>query len=104
MNQYPETLDDEEGGEKPNELRPGDSVSVLVSTRYNPTGTKLILTNMTHEELVALREIWEHAFDLAEPVVVERDRVAREAFERGDDSNERVYRAPPAKVVRRRQE
>ncbi len=61
-----------------------------------------------HESLVVLDEVaLDRAVVLrpaAEPVVAERDRVAKEAFDNGDDSNERVYRAPPTKVVRRRKE
>jgi hypothetical protein len=105
VSEYDEVVEDEEGGEKPNDLRPGKSISVLMGTNFgNRAGLKWILTNFTHAELMAVREIFNLACDLAEPVVLERDRLAQEAFENGDDSHARVYRSPPTKVVRRRQE
>lgn len=104
VSEYDEVVVDEEGRERPNPHRPGKSISLMMASSHARSGLKWILTNFTHEELMALSEIFNLACDLAEPVVLERDRLAREAFENGDDSHERVYRSPPTKVVRRRQE
>jgi hypothetical protein len=61
------------------------------------------LTACTLAELMAVRELFTLAIDLAEPVVTHRDEVAREAQEAGDDAYSRFYRQAPEVVVRRRQ-
>lgn len=58
------------------------------------------LSNLTMEELTAFKKFWELAFELAEPVVTERDRLAAEALERGDDSHPRIFRQKPVFAVR----
>lgn len=58
------------------------------------------LTALTHEEFLALKEFWERVFELVEPVVIERDRVAQDAYEAGDDSFARIYRQVPQLVFR----
>lgn len=60
------------------------------------------LTSLTSEELVALRELFNTALDWAEPVVAQRDKEARIAWENGDDSHARNYRALPTVVYRKR--
>jgi hypothetical protein len=58
------------------------------------------LTALTHEELLAMRELFNFAFDLAEPVILLRDRIAQDAFDKGDDSFIRVYRQAPQLIIR----
>lgn len=60
------------------------------------------LSAMTAAELEVLRDFFNLAFDLADPVTRERDKVAHEAFEQGDDSYARVYRGVPEFVKRQR--
>lgn len=59
-------------------------------------------TALTHEEFVLLKQFFDILFELAEPVVLERDRVAQDAAAEGDDSFARLYRAVPRLVVRER--
>lgn len=82
----------------------GDSVylSITVPGRTRPLTWDL--TGMTTEELEATRKFFDHLFDLADPVVRERDRVADEAHSEGDDSYDRVYRELPTLVTRQRKE
>lgn len=58
------------------------------------------LSAMTAAELEVMRDFFNLAFDLADPVTRERDKVAHEAFEQGDDSFARVYRGLPDFVKR----
>src|SRR5690606_6161238 len=60
------------------------------------------LTALTHEEFVLFKEIVTMALDMAEPIILERDRKAQHAFDNGDDSFARVYRQVPRLVVRQR--
>jgi hypothetical protein len=57
---------------------------------------------MTADELEATRQFFNYLFDLADPVVRERDKVANAAFEKGDDSYVRVYRPVPQFIKRER--
>lgn len=59
---------------------------------------------MTTEELQATRQFFDHLFDLADPVVRERDKVADDAYSKGDDSYSRSYRQLPQLVIREREE
>lgn len=59
---------------------------------------------MTEVELKATREFFTHLFDLADPIVRERDKVAHDANDQGDDSYVRVYRDLPQFVIREREE
>lgn len=105
ISQYEEMVEDEETGEKyRNPMRPGSAVVAHFKTNFgNKALIKFILTNMTAEELEAFQYIFNHAVELARPVVEERDRIAREALESGaDDHHERVYRSPPTRIVRER--
>lgn len=58
------------------------------------------LSSLTEEELKATKAMFDLAFELAEPVVKHRDKVAQDALAEGDDSYTRVYRAVPVYVVR----
>lgn len=61
------------------------------------------LTGMTSKELEATRQFFEHTFNLVDPIIRERDRLADHAFETtGDDSFTRLYRAIPQFVTRQR--
>jgi hypothetical protein len=58
------------------------------------------LSDHTEEELKYLKEILDIAFYLAIPVAQERDRVAREALDAGDDAFARLYRGVPQLFIR----
>jgi hypothetical protein len=60
----------------------------------------LDLTALTHEEFLAFKKFWTWLMDEVEPVVIERDRVAHNAYEAGDDSFSRIYRQAPQLVFR----
>jgi hypothetical protein len=96
---YPEITDLEE-----DEItESGPTVKILIP-RYTGTTVYWDLTHLTSEELEATKQFMDLAFETARPIVEERDRIANEAFSRGDDSFSRVYRAVPKLVVRPRQE
>lgn len=59
------------------------------------------ITALTHDELKMMREFFTLIFDLAEPVVIDRDRIANEAYAKGDDSFVRLYRQVPQFIVRK---
>jgi hypothetical protein len=59
------------------------------------------LTALTAEELKLTREFFNLLFDMAEPIVDLRDKVAHDALADGDDSYARVYRAVPQFVIRK---
>jgi hypothetical protein len=58
------------------------------------------LTALTTEELDATKELIDHAFALARPYCVARDKEAKDAFAEGDDSHSRIYRSVPQLVYR----
>jgi hypothetical protein len=90
------TLVDSPDGERPISLERGPNYHLVIP------GKKVLidLSFMTHEELVAARTFWNMAFDLAEPVVLLRDKEAQDAFDSGDDSFHRLHRPVPKLVVR----
>lgn len=63
-------------------------------------GVPLALTSKTTEELLGMKALFEYAFELAEPIVRKRDEDARADFDRGDDTNPRIYRGVPEVAVR----
>lgn len=81
-----------------NQIGPTVQLQLDLNRMRRPVG--LNLTNLTLVELEALRTIVNLAFDLAEPVVKDRDKVAQDAKDSGDDSYARVYRQVPEFVVR----
>lgn len=81
-----------------NQIGPTVQLQLDLQKMRRPIGMNL--TNLTIEELDALRSIINLAFDLAEPVVKDRDKVAQDAKDAGDDSYARVYRQIPEFVVR----
>jgi hypothetical protein len=58
------------------------------------------LTALTEPELDAMEKFFALLFKKARPVVQQRDKVANDALERGDDSFARVYRDAPQFIVR----
>ena len=60
------------------------------------------LSILTEPELDALEELFMSAFAWARPVVKQRDKEAADAYEQGDDSYSRSYRALPTVVYRKR--
>jgi len=90
---------DEDGEIDTNEY--GPTVRLLLPRMFGAP-IKYNITALTLDELQKLREFFNLLFDLAEPVVRERDRIANEALEAGDDSFARSYREVPHFVVRGR--
>jgi hypothetical protein len=77
----------------------GDTYRLMISTTSGRPYT-LNLTAMTHDEFVAVSNLLKLALRLVEPIIVERDRRAAEAYEHGDDSLSRTYRQLPQFVIR----
>lgn len=102
VNQYPEYQDSEDGEEPKVDETVGLSVSLLLDSRFDKVLIKFILTNLTGPELDAFEGTVLHAIKLARPSVEARDKLAKEAFDSGDGSHERSYRAVPTFVVRER--
>jgi hypothetical protein len=78
----------------------GDTLRLLITTTTTGRPFSLNITAMTHDELVAFRDLINLTLEKAEPIVLERDRRAQEAYANGDDSFTRSYRQPPQYVVR----
>jgi hypothetical protein len=79
----------------------GPTVRLILPRQSGPP-LRYNFTALTFEELKMTREFFNLLFDLAEPVVRERDRMAQDAFDAGDDSFARIYRQVPQYVVRGR--
>lgn len=62
------------------------------------------LSSLTLEELEAMETLIKTAFEWARPICKLRDQEAQDAFNAGDDSITRVYRAVPQLVFRKRAE
>jgi hypothetical protein len=58
------------------------------------------MTALTEEELEAWKTFVDMVYEKALPVVRERDRLAAEAMEQGDDSYARSFRRDPILIVR----
>jgi hypothetical protein len=78
----------------------GPSLWLEFDLSWTRNSLSLNLTNLTTKELEVLRTVVDLAFDLAEPVVKQRDKVAWNAKEAGDDSYARVYRPIPVVAIR----
>src|SRR6478752_107741 len=99
-----------EYGEKPEEdedfyLPPEGGTSYLLVIPVPGRRKPLMwnLSGMTIEELDATRQFFDHLFNLVDPVVRERDKVADDAYAtNGDDSFTRLYRALPQFFTRER--
>lgn len=97
----PSENDEELGISLPSEA--GNAVVLMIPVPGRSRPLAWDFTGMTGEELDATRQFFEYLFDLADPVVRERDRVAADAYTKGDDSFSRVYRQVPQFIVRERQ-
>ena len=73
---------------------------LLVIPRPNARPVKLNITALTLEELELTRQFFNRLFDLAEPIVKHRDKVAEDAAAEGDDSYARIYRQVPQFIDR----
>lgn len=93
--------DPTEGEEFDNEGQIGPNVQLRIIRPGAGKPVSLNLTAMTVKELEAVRELFNLALDLAEPVVQHRDEVARRAQDQGDDSFARSYRQLPELVIRK---
>lgn len=78
------------------------SIIVLYGSDNKKFPYKHAITSCTAAELAHYKEFINMAIEMAEPIVAERDKIAAEAMEEGDDSYGRVYRQPSRIVVRPR--
>lgn len=85
----------------PDEPKIGDTLQLMIPLP-NRKPLTMNFSALTEEELRMIKEFFNLLFDLAEPVVKARDKVAQDAFAAGDDSYSRVYRQVPQYVVRER--
>lgn len=96
--------EDEEGYKEDEEnttpIEYGPTVRLMIPQKNGRTLFQDI-TALTLPELEMLREFYNLLFDLAEPSVRERDRIAQDAYDKGDDSYARSYRPVPQFVVRK---
>jgi hypothetical protein len=93
---------DEESVEEEKDVRQerGSTYRILITRSTGGRPAQLNLTALTHEEFLIFKEFMLMAMDLAEPVIKLRDKVAQDAFDKGDDSFARIYRQVPQLVVR----
>lgn len=73
---------------------------LLVRHAKAQIGTMVCLSDLTMDELLAVREFIDIALTNAAPTVEERDRKADETYDQGDDADRRLYRAVPRILVR----
>lgn len=73
---------------------------MLVRHAKAKVGTMVCLTDLTMDELLAVKEFIEIALANAAPTVEERDREADTNYVKGDDTNRRIYRAVPRILIR----
>lgn len=90
-----------EGGEGANE---GWGITHILSF-FSKRGSKKVnlsidLSEMTGEELIAVKQLVDVVFEEAQEVCEHRDRIVQEAFQNGEDTHYRLYRTVP-KVVER---
>lgn len=82
------------------ESESGDTFLLCMEIPGRPRPLIWNITGMTTEEHQATREFFSQLFDLTEPIVRERDRIAHDAANKGDDSFARIYRQLPIFVDR----
>lgn len=97
----PEEFDEEYNIQVSSE--PGNAYLLLIPVPGRRYPLIWNFSSMTAEELKATRQFFEYLFDLADPIVRERDKVAADAFAKGDDSFSRVFRTPPQLIIRKRE-
>ena len=95
--------DDRTDDDVKNDREVGDTYTLVIPLQGRRPVT-LNITALTYIEFQKTRQLFNLLFDLAEPVIRERDKVAQDAFANGDDSYTRVYREVPKLIVRERQE
>jgi hypothetical protein len=78
----------------------GPTYLLVLPKRGGGRPTTFNITSLTIEELQQTRRFFNELFDLAEPIVRHRDKVAQDAADEGDDSYTRYYREVPQYVVR----
>lgn len=76
------------------------NVTILYGSNNPKYPYSHVLSTMTTPELHLYSELINLAIEMARPVVAERDRIAAEANEEGDDSYSRIYRQKPQLIVR----
>lgn len=67
----------------------------IITLVVEPASKGIQLTTLTVEELDALQEFYNFAFDMARPICEELDNETRAAYERGEDAKSRLYRQAP---------
>lgn len=98
--------EDEEGEEgepdpnRPKDREVGPSYVLQISHPQSKRPLSINFTALTLAEFEKTRQLFNLLFDLAEPVIRERDQVARDAFAEGDDSFNRLYREVPRLIIR----
>lgn len=81
----------------------GQDIVLLIRPIRKGREVVMDLSSLTYEELTALKQAFDFAFDKATPVTQRRDELARRAFEEeGDDSYARLYRQVSPFTVRPR--
>lgn len=78
----------------------GDLNVTLYHPKEKARPVALNLTDCTEEELIAMKDLFDKAFELAIDTARRRDKVAEDAFQRGDDRYARSYREVPQLVYR----
>jgi hypothetical protein len=82
-------------------VEPGDNIVIAFDSGYKKFAVNL--SAMTTEELLMWQQAIGIAIEWAAPIVQERDRVAREAADNGNDIFYRRHRAAPKLSVFQRQ-
>lgn len=80
----------------------GDDVVLYIPRAGKLPDLTLSLTHCTEQELEAVKDIIDSAFEWARPIVQLRDKEAQDAWNKGDDSFARNYRPVPQLVYRKR--
>lgn len=78
--------------------------NILLTIKRDENFVSINLAALTTEELNIFEQSVQCALELARPVVLERDRVAREAYENGDGTYRRLHRGSPVFSVVTRKE
>lgn len=73
---------------------------LLVRHAKAKVGTMVCLSDLTMDELMAVKEFIEIAIANTAPTVEERDQEAIESYDQGDDADRRLYRSVPRILTR----
>jgi hypothetical protein len=74
---------------------PEEGEDVILFMKRGQNKLAINLSEFTTEELIAFRRVVGHAIKLATPIVEERDRIAKEAADSGDNVYYRSLRPSP---------